>query len=195
MQPATAQSKLSLAEAGQAHELLQQTETGAIGAIVGLTDAQWTFKPAPGSWSIAEIMEHVTCVQERVLGMLRDQLPAAPAGPAERPIALIDAIVIHQFPSRLMKAQAPEFLAPKGGMNIAEARARLSANTRRLNECLTSIPDLREHLLESPPLQRFTNGEHGVMDGYQWILAAAAHTERHTKQILEVKAAANFPAN
>jgi hypothetical protein len=31
------------------------------------------------------------------------------------------------------------------------------------------------------------------MDGYQWILAAAARTERHTKQILEVKAEAGFP--
>jgi hypothetical protein len=31
------------------------------------------------------------------------------------------------------------------------------------------------------------------MDGYQWILAAAAHAERHTKQILEVIANAAFP--
>jgi hypothetical protein len=33
------------------------------------------------------------------------------------------------------------------------------------------------------------------MDGYQWVLATAAHTERHTKQILEVKSDPNFPAN
>jgi hypothetical protein len=31
------------------------------------------------------------------------------------------------------------------------------------------------------------------MDGYQWILAAAAHTERHAKQMLEVKADDDFP--
>jgi hypothetical protein len=35
----------------------------------------------------------------------------------------------------------------------------------------------------------------GPLDGYEWILAAAAHSERHTKQILEVKADPNFPAN
>jgi hypothetical protein len=31
------------------------------------------------------------------------------------------------------------------------------------------------------------------MDGYRWILAAAAHAERHTKQILEVIGNAAFP--
>jgi len=31
-----------------------------------------------------------------------------------------------------------------------------------------------------------------VIDGYQWILAASAHTERHTKQILEVRADPGF---
>ncbi len=32
-----------------------------------------------------------------------------------------------------------------------------------------------------------------VMDGYQWVLAAAAHTERHAKQMLEVIAEDTFP--
>ena len=32
-----------------------------------------------------------------------------------------------------------------------------------------------------------------LMDGYQWILTAAAHVERHTKQMLEVRADPNFP--
>jgi hypothetical protein len=31
------------------------------------------------------------------------------------------------------------------------------------------------------------------MDGYQWVLGVAAHTERHTKQIREVQATAGYP--
>jgi hypothetical protein len=31
------------------------------------------------------------------------------------------------------------------------------------------------------------------LDGYEWMLLIAAHSERHTKQILEVKADSNFP--
>jgi hypothetical protein len=30
-------------------------------------------------------------------------------------------------------------------------------------------------------------------DAYQWLLFLSAHTERHTKQIEEVKATAGFP--
>jgi hypothetical protein len=33
------------------------------------------------------------------------------------------------------------------------------------------------------------------LDGYQFILLIAAHSERHTKQILEVKADPNYPKN
>ncbi len=31
------------------------------------------------------------------------------------------------------------------------------------------------------------------LDAYEWVLFIAAHSERHTKQILEVKADPNFP--
>jgi hypothetical protein len=31
------------------------------------------------------------------------------------------------------------------------------------------------------------------LDGYEWILFIAAHSDRHTKQIKEVEADPNFP--
>ena len=34
----------------------------------------------------------------------------------------------------------------------------------------------------------------GKADAYQWLLFISAHTERHTKQLLEVKANPNWPA-
>ena len=33
------------------------------------------------------------------------------------------------------------------------------------------------------------------LDGYEWLLYIAAHSERHTKQIDEVKADPHFPKN
>ena len=33
----------------------------------------------------------------------------------------------------------------------------------------------------------------GSIDAYDWILMLAAHTERHTAQIKEIKADPNFP--
>ena len=180
-------------ELEQARLYLQQTQNGVIGAIKGLSEAQGKFKPGPGTWSIAEIVEHVIFVQERVLGPMREQLATAPAGPVDRDYSLVDAIVVNQFPNRLTKFQAPEFSHPKGGLALSEGVDRVAMNTRRFVEYLESTPDLRRHVLESPPLKAVSKGEHQVMDGYQWILAVAAHTERHAKQILEVKADANFP--
>ncbi len=190
-----AERPLTPAELELATLHLQQTRDAVIGALRGVSEAQWKFKPAPGVWSIAEIAEHIAFVQELVLGMLQDQLPDAAPAPAGRDLELVDALIINHFPNRLAKFPAPEPLHPKGDCALPVTLDRVKTNTRTLAECLESMPDLRDHVLESPPLKRLSKGEHTVMDGYQWILAASAHTERHTKQILEVRADPGFPVN
>jgi hypothetical protein len=186
---------LTAEELAQARLFLQQAQGGIIGALKGLSEAQGRFKPGPGIWSIAENLEHVVFVQERVLGPILEQLATSPAGPADRDCEQVDAVVINQLPNRLTKYQAPEFAHPKGGLALSEGAERMATNTRRLAEQLESIPDLRQHVIESPPIKAVSKDKHQFMDGYQWILATAAHTERHTKQILEVKADPNFPDN
>ena len=52
-------------------------------------------------------------------------------------------------------------------------------------EFLKTHDDLRDHA-EFSPLGK-------DLDAYEWILFIGAHSERHTKQILEVKADPNFP--
>lgn len=186
---------LTAEELAQARLYLQQAQGGIIGALKGVSEAQGKFKPGPGIWSIGENLEHVIFVQERVLGPILERLSTSPAGPADRDYTVVDAVVINQFPNRLTKYQAPEFAHPNGGLALSEGAERLVANTRRLAEQLESIPALRQHVMESPPMKAVSEDKHQLMDGYQWILATAAHAERHTKQILEVKADPSFPAN
>jgi hypothetical protein len=186
---------LTSSEIDQANRHLEQTRNGVIGALSGLSEAQWRFKPATGSWSIAENVEHIILVQELLLGMIRDQIPTAPLSPADRNLELVDGIIVNQFPNRLTKFPAPQLVNPKGEWVLNDARERLAANTWKLAACLESVPDLRWHVLESPPLKAISKGEHVLMDGYQWILGASAHTERHTKQILEVRADPEFPSD
>jgi hypothetical protein len=50
---------------------------------------------------------------------------------------------------------------------------------------LKNTSDLRDHATMSPIGKN--------LDAYEWVLFIAAHSERHTKQILEVKADPNFP--
>lgn len=185
---------LSAQEADQAGRLLEQTREGVLGATKGLSEAQWKFKPAADRWSIAEILDHVLIIQERVLGPVLEQVAAAPPPPAGVERAMIDALVINHFPNRLMKFSAPQFLHPADQIAPAELLDRLARNCAQLSERLDAS-GLRQHAIEGAPLKAVTNGAFTLMDGYQWILAAASHTERHTKQMLEVKAHPGYPGN
>lgn len=188
-----ADPKLTPSELDHARIYLQQTESEVVGATKGLSQAQWNFKPAPERWSIAEIVEHMVLAQDLILGPVREQLAKAPA-PNERDNSLVDAVVVNQLPDRTAKFKAPDFLQPTGRWTPAIAMDRLLRNYTQLTEYLVTTPDLRQHAVDAPPLKAVSKGAYDSMDGYQWVLAAAAHTERHTKQILEVKADPNFPA-
>jgi hypothetical protein len=171
---------------------LEQTRVLIVGAIRNVSELQWYFKPSPDRWSIAEIVEHIIVVQERVLGPAREQLENSPRTPVHPDYKLVDYMIIYQIPSRLTKFPSP--LQPAGGVSRSDALERLLANYTALNRRLETTPDLRNHSIESAPIKAISNGAYASMDGYQWILAAAAHTERHTKQVLEVIADPGFPA-
>jgi hypothetical protein len=184
--------KVSSTDVDHCRLYLQQTQTGVAGATQGLSPAQWKFKPAPDRWSIAEIIEHMVLAQEFMLGPVQEQLAKAPPA-ADRDTKAVDATIINLLPDRTAKFHAPDFLEPAGRWTPAVAMDRLRRNLGQLSASLDS-PDLRQHAVDALPLKAISKGEYDKMDGYQWILAAAAHTERHTKQILEVRADANFPA-
>lgn len=184
---------LSSEDIERARRLLEQVQNEVIGALKGVTEEQARFRPAPDAWSIAENLEHIVSVQERIFGVLRDRMPQAPAGPEDRDISRIDDLVMYRYPARMEKGSAPESLRPKGDVAVKDGIGQLSANTRLYVEYLESSPDLRGHVLESPPLKSISKGEHTHIDGYQLILFSAAHTQRHVKQILEVKADPGFP--
>jgi hypothetical protein len=188
-----ADEKLVQSELERARLYLEQTRCCLVGATRGLSDAQWNFKPAPHRWSIAEILEHLIAVQEFVLGPVRGQLAASPVFFDRHDYGQVDEIVMNKFPNRLKKFQTSEALYPVGQWAPPVLSERLLSNHGLLLEYLESTPHLRRHMVESPPLKAITNGAFESMDGYQWVLGTAAHNERHTKQILEIRADTNFP--
>lgn len=190
--PAANARALTPVEIEQARTHLNQTQNILAGALRGLSEAQWNYKPAPDVWSIAQNVDHIATVQDRLLAIIREQVPMGMAAPADRDSERIDTIVINSFPNRLSKFPAPPVLGSPNVGSLAGQWERVVANTQKFAECLVSS-DLRGRLVESRPLNAITKGEHQFMDGYQWILGACGHTERHTKQILEVKADPNFP--
>jgi hypothetical protein len=172
-------------EREKALQYLADTSKALVGATKGLSEEQWRFKPAPDRWSVAEVVEHLALLEDLFANKLSAQISGAPAGKLDA--AKVDAEILAKVPDRSTKFQAPDYLVPTGRWTPSEALEHFLADRRKTASFLTSMPDLRSHVLTHPAL--------GAMDGYEWVLAVAAHTERHTKQILEVKADPRFPAN
>jgi hypothetical protein len=115
---------------------------------------------------------------------VKNKVMKDPPGPADRDIAKIDAMVLAMIPDRSNKRQAPPELVPTGRWTPAETLDHFLKSRAVTIEFMKTTPDLREHVTEGPV---------GKLDAYEWLLFIGAHSERHTKQILEVKADAGFP--
>jgi DinB superfamily len=185
----TRAQEVSQAEKDRALQYLESTKRGVLDATKGLSDAQWNFKPAPDRWSVAELIEHLAAAEDMLRGVTQEQImksPAVPVRSAEE-IKKSDEIVLAMVPDRSHKVQAPEPLKPTNRFGSPEAAQKHFLESRAATEeYLKNTSGLRAHLGDSPL---------GKLDGYEFVLFTAAHSERHTKQMLEVKADPNFPKN
>ena len=174
------------ADKDKALAYLESTKKGVLDATKGLSEAQWNFKPAPDKWSVAECVEHIAAAEDFIRGMAVDKVMKAPAAP-DRDIAKIDAGIMAMIPDRSHKAQAPDELKPTNRFGSPEGSLKHFAESRTATEnFLKDTPDLRTHAVDSP-----IGGP--KLDAYEWVLFVSARSQRHTKQIEEVKADPNFP--
>ena len=183
-----AQTTLTAGEREVALKSLEATRDAFLQSIAGLSEKQWRFKPGPDRWSVAEVSEHIAVSESALFSMVRDKIMTSPADPSKRAeVAGKDEIVLQRVPDRSHKAQAPEFLKPTNRWATREETTKAFEDSRKatMNYIRTTNDDLRDHFGPHPLL--------GPLDAYQWILLISAHSERHTKQIEEVKANPNFP--
>jgi len=167
---------------------LHTTHDAFLQSISGLSEKQWRFKPAPDRWSVAEVAEHITITESTIFGMIQKQVMASPAAPEKRAeVKGKDETILTAVPDRSHKAQAPEFLKPTNRWANHDELAKAFEEERKatMDYVKTTNDDLRDHFGPHPVF--------GTLDGYQWILLISTHSERHTKQIAEVKADPNFP--
>jgi hypothetical protein len=131
-------------------------------------------------------MEHIAAAEDFIRGNITQNVMKAPARGAGEDVKALDDTVVAKVPDRSHKAQAPEPLKPTNRFGSPEASLKHFLESRQETEAfLTSHNDLRDHATDSPMGKK--------LDAYEWVLFLTAHSERHTKQILEVKADPNFP--
>ena len=173
------------AEKDRALQYLESTKKNVVEATKGLSEAQWNFKPAPDRWSVAQVMEHIAAAEDFLRDVTKDKVMTSPAGESGRDVKKTDEAVLAMVPDRTHKAQAPEPLVPSNRFGSPDGSLKHFAESRSATEdFLKSTAGLRDHVMDSPL---------GKLDGYEFVLFIAAHSDRHTKQIQEVKTNPNFP--
>jgi uncharacterized damage-inducible protein DinB len=166
----------------------EATRDNFLKSISGLSQKQWTFKPAPDRWSVAEVSEHIAVAESMIMGLIQKQILTSPAAPEKRAdVKGKDQMLLEKVPDRSHKAQAPETLRPTGRWTSETDLVKAFEDSRKANMdyIRTTNDDLRDHFYSHPVF--------GVLDGYQWLLLLSSHSARHTEQIEEVKADPNFP--
>ena len=163
---------------------LDITKNAFLSSVSGLTDAQWNYRAGEGRWTIAEVAEHIAAGEK----MIREATLAALKTPASAELlanARQDEMIVSQIPNREKKFQAPEPLIPTNRFRspAAAVEAFVSERTESMRLARNG-GDLRAYAAKGPV---------GNLDAYGWLLFTSAHSERHTKQIEEVKASSGYP--
>ena len=140
-------------------------------SVNGLTESACAAKAR--GWSITENIEHLMMLEERMIPLLSQGLTEE-----GEPRDLPD--LSQTIATRSTAVDAPSFLHPSGRFtHCAEALAAFTAQRHQTIEFIRTSPRLRGRYRAHPIF--------GPIDGYQWVLALAAHTKRHVGQIEELK--------
>jgi DinB superfamily len=160
------------------YEDIDAARARLVSAVEPLTGEQHAFRPSPDRWSVAEIIEHLSITEPRVVrlvGALLDKLEASGARGDDSPF---EPVSLTQFAERARteKYQAPDEIRPKG--------APLQDSLARLRDSRAALRALRPRVERvDGTLARFPHPAWGPLDLYQWLAFVGMHERRHLAQI------------
>lgn len=168
---------------------LTDTKNEMMKTIKGLSEEQLNFKPNAESWSVAECVKHITISEGALWQNFVTTPMQADADPSRRSeVQMSDEQLMGLIESRDQKVKT---FAPFEPDNRPEPLKETLKDFKKLRDehikfAKKTDADLRNHYGALP---------FGTIDTYQAILFMAGHTKRHTDQMKEVMASANFPKN
>ncbi|HVT45567.1 MAG TPA: DinB family protein [Thermoanaerobaculia bacterium] len=167
---------------------LERTQNKFLESVSGLSEVQSAWKPAPDRWSVTECAEHIAVsekfIRELIEPVMKERASEEMLAKDVRKETMLNAMIVD----RSQKFKAPEPVQPTARYgDLGGALEEFRKERSKTIELAKNGGDLRLHAAEHP----FA----GALDAYSWIIFLSAHTERHTLQILEVKATEGFPKN
>ena len=167
------------------YEHIDRARARLLAAVEGLSEEQQAFSPAPGRWSVAELVEHLSIVEGNVATLLDKLLgKAGESGAGGATPGDFGPVSIEEFVERSRDArfEAPERIRPTG-LPLADSLARLRDSRAALHALRPRVERADGRAL------RFPHPAWGPLDLYQWLLFVGAHEDRHLAQIEALKQA------
>lgn len=167
---------------------LTDTQKVYLDRLEQVTEAQWSWRPAPFRWSVGEVAEHIMLTEARLFAAVERAMAAPPNPNWQARTTGKDTFIQRAVPSRAIRVQAPLEIRPSGKLSREEVIRRYKELRARVFEFAqkTDAP-LKAHTIEHP-MPAFN-----TLNAYDWLIYIPMHTERHNKQMAEVMAAAGYP--
>jgi hypothetical protein len=166
------------------YESLDKTRERLHRHVENLTPEQEAYKPEPGRWSIAELVEHIAVSERRMVALFKKAFERAAAEGLRRaegaPFAPVS--LEHLAERGRQKFEAPEPLRPIGNMPVADSLARLAQTSAELRELRPSFEAFDCRAI------KFPHQSLGTLDLYEWLAFSGAHEARHVAQIKALRA-------
>jgi len=161
---------------------LEMTESWLQSELKGLSEAQLRFRMKPESWSITDVVEHLSIAEPQYWKQLNDSMKQPPK---TEKLEATDAAILWYGIDRTNRTTTGEARVPTGKVpNVGEP----------LDMFLKLRATMREYATKTTDDLRSRKLLEGNMDVYQWFLMISSHSQRHILQIREIKADPKYPS-
>lgn len=183
----SAQDSMTDEERKFAIKYLAETQDDMMKVLKGLTEEQLNYKPDAESWSVAECLRHIAISEQNLWASFVDAALATDPDPSKRSeVGMTDEQLMGMIESRAQKVKTFAPFEPENKPEPVKDVIKEFKSLRgdHIKFVKKSDEDLRNRYGQLP---------FGTIDAYQAILFMAGHTKRHTDQMREVMASADFP--
>lgn len=144
--------------------------------VEGLSEEQRSARGADGTWSAADIIEHLSLTERRITRALEGMLPQE-AGGGDGKASNFTPFSLDTYIERAnaQKFEAPEYIRPRG-VPYGESLAHL-------RESRAALEGLRPRFDTADLTAQFPHPAFGPLNLAQWLAFVGVHEERHLKQL------------
>ena len=147
--------------------------------LADVSEAAFLSKPTSDTWSIAEIVEHIIKVETGVLGKIQQLGAAASEGKSIPSMANED--IMQRTGNRNITVQAPKYFEPSGLFQDKSTALAAFKQNRTITEKFVEMTELDLKSIGFPHMLL------GILNGENWLVFIAGHSERHVTQIKQLK--------